>query len=66
MDLILATWAPTEPTATTRVDDVQAAKKVVDDLQPDVTWALFEKTNTRWRVRRAGRTVPGSAGCFNS
>jgi hypothetical protein len=65
VDLILAMWAPAGPTETTRVRDVEAAKKVVNDLEPDVTWALFEKRTTRWHVRRAGKTVPGSSGCFN-
>jgi hypothetical protein len=66
VDLILSTWMSDGPTETARVADVEAAKHVVKHLNPDVTWALFEKRGSRWRVRRAGKTAPGSAGCFKS
>jgi hypothetical protein len=64
MTLMLATWGTQRPSTTVRVPDVATAKVLVTNLDDGVTWALFEKNQSRWRVRRAGRKTIDSAGCF--
>jgi hypothetical protein len=66
MTLVLVTWGMQRPSTTVRVPDVARAKELVTDLDDGVTWALFEKNQSRWRVRRAGQKTRESAGCYGT
>jgi hypothetical protein len=54
---MLAVRAPGRTTETIRVPDEVTVHRFVADLEPGVTWKLYEREYTHWRLRDTGTST---------